>query len=83
MEHVILNLGQLTYLRLGGFWMVNSIPNFFLFYGKKQSSIIHTKIWQPKKGVNKVKLVECWLANHESKHKCLLMMPLKKNGRKD
>jgi hypothetical protein len=27
--------------------------------------------------VNKVKLVEC-LANHKSKHKCLLMMPLKK-----
>ncbi len=57
-----------------GFWMVNSIPNFFFwFYGEKWSSIIHTKICQPKKEWTKVKACRM-LANHKSKHKCLLMM---------
>jgi hypothetical protein len=82
MEHVILNLGQLTYLRLGGFWMVNSIPNFFLFFMGRSKVASSIPKFGNKKRSEQSKACRM-LANHESKHKCLLMMPLKKNGRKD
>jgi hypothetical protein len=53
---VILNLGQWTYLRLGGFLDGEFHSQiFFLFYGKKPSSIIQYQNLPTQKGVNKSK----------------------------